>query len=346
MHAENALMCLSLLCVHYSNSHLHPFIQKQANTRKSLSNHSTEDTMLTFDSAMMPPSHEGARISGVRHYGLQASHANHTIPRQRREDMYDPNGRFPYPDNRRTPADNYNEQLILRRQKQEDDATHVTQRRNTRDNNFPGRNVDDGLSMMTSALLTMLDTPGNNEKGDTGTISSHSSNYDDAIVPMNDPSYISRSLPEYSSPSRPIDFSSNRSRMDQNANVSRVIGAHAHPNTYSSYNNNNSNGNGFFNHLQPQHQQQQHQQQHHQNHSSEHYPNIRNDSNPSYRYNGMGHVNAMSNMNMNMNHPSQSQRAIAPGGKNPEAVAEIQRGQWNPNSDTVGSVPTQFFLAS
>jgi hypothetical protein len=52
---------------------------QSANIRKSLSNHSTEDTMLTFDSAMMPPSHEGARISGVRHYGLQAAHANHTI---------------------------------------------------------------------------------------------------------------------------------------------------------------------------------------------------------------------------------------------------------------------------
>jgi hypothetical protein len=315
---------------------------QSANIRKSLSNHSTEDTMLTFDSAMMPPSHEGARISGVRHYGLQAAHANHTIPRQRREDMYDPNGRFPYPDNRKTPVDNYNEQLILRRQKQEDDATHATHRKDTRDNNFPGRNVDDGLSMMTSALLTMLDTPGNNEKGDAGTISSHSSNYDDAIVPMNDPSYISRpnSLPEYSTPSRPINFSSNRNRMDQNGNVSRVIGSH--PNAYSSYDN-NSNGIGFFNHFQSQPQHLQHQNIH----SSEHYPNIRNDSNPSYRYNGMGHVNAMSNMNMNAHHhPSQSQRAIAPGGKNPEAVAEIQRGQWNPNSDTVGSVPTQFFLAS
>jgi hypothetical protein len=33
------------------------------------------------------------------------------------------------------------------------------------------------------------------------------------------------------------------------------------------------------------------------------------------------------------------------GGNNPEAVADIQRGQWNPSADTVGSVPTQFFLA-
>jgi len=338
---------------------------QNANIRKSLSNasshHSIEDTMLTFDSAMMPPSHEGARISGVRHYGLQAAHANHTISRQRREDIYDPNansnsnGRFPYPDNNRrtlTSVDNYNEQLILRRQKQkqEDDATHrnrrVTSGSVNGSDNLPGRNrnVDDGLSMMTSALLTMLDTPGSNEKGngDAGTISSHSSNYDDAIGPMNDPSYIS----EYSTSSRPIDFSSNRSRLDQNVsqNVARVIGAH--PNSNVSYPSSYNNSNGFFNnHLQPHQQHQLHQQQ---QHSSEHYhPNIRNDSNPSYRYNGMGHVNAVSNMNMNVmnNHPSQ--RAIAPGGKNSEAVvADIQRGQWNPNSDTVGSIPTQFFLAS
>jgi len=54
-------------------------------------------------------------------------------------------------------------------------------------------NVDDGLSMMTSALLTMLDTPVNG-------------NYDDTIAPAVKGNFIlSRNLPEHSNLTRPPD---------------------------------------------------------------------------------------------------------------------------------------------
>lgn len=301
-------------------------------TLSSNSHHSSEDAMLTFGDAMMPPTtHEGSRISGVRHYGSQAAHANHTISRQKREESHDVNGIFPNPE-RRIAVDNYNEQLMLSLQRQQDDD--ATPRAELRGKQLPVRNVvDDGLSMMTSALLTMLDTPGDTN-GDSGTISTHSSNYDDAIVPMNDNPYMPRSLNEYPVSTRPPEL---QTRNGLSQSMSRTIGL-PH-NGYHATNYNHSHTNGFHHHL-------QHEPPNHYPRSSEHVPNMRDEIHSSHRHNGIGHVNVGANVHMNFSeHDGHKVSAILPGWDNPEAVADIQRGQWNPNSDTVGSVPTQFFLA-
>lgn len=298
--------------------------------------------MLTFGDAMMPPTtHEGSRISGVRHYGSEGVHMNHTAPRQSRDELYDVNGMFSNPE-RKMSVDNYNEELNLGLQgQQDDDATH---RMETRGKKFPVRNVvDDGLSMMTSALLTMLDTPGD-KNGDAGTISTHSSNYEDTIAPMTDNPYMSRSLQEHPSSTR-LQELSNRNRLGQS--MSRTIGLPAQNGYHATTNYNYDHTNGFHHHLQ---QQQLHDYQP----SSEHFLNMTDEGRSSkVNSNGMGLSNGGESMNVyfpqhHHNHDGHHKvSGILPpaGGNNPEAVADIQRGQWNPSADTVGSVPTQFFLA-
>jgi hypothetical protein len=163
--------------------------------------HSHEDAVGFID-ATNPHAYEGPRISNVRHY----THAPNQIPPQRREDSYDFNGvashvhgnrRVSLPDTR-LPSSPYKDQSSLHGGR--DDLFNQDQemmRRSGRLGKPVNKNVDDGLSMMTSALLTMLDTPGNEQ---AETLSSHSSNYDDALPSITE--FIPRSLPEYVS--RPV----------------------------------------------------------------------------------------------------------------------------------------------
>lgn len=145
--------------------------------------------------------------------------------------------------------------------------------------------VDDGLSMMTSALLTMLDAPwtgngpGNVGHENADTISTHSSNFEDnsnCNLPLSshthtnqDLPFISRSLPEYGS-SQPIGISSgipNQRRdtllnsrqpsQSANVNVPYQFALNQGQQLQSNQNGNGNNWNGFHNNNQLQSQSQQ-----------------------------------------------------------------------------------------
>jgi hypothetical protein len=194
----------------------------------------------------------------------------------------------------------------------------------------PMKNVDDGLSMMTSALLTMLDTPAN-EKADAGTISTHSSNYEDAIATMNDPPFVSNSLPNYILPTQ---LNSSKGPVTAENSMSRVIGPSSSSNgSRIVHNNNNRSSNEFYSHYPAT----SHAQDSQYTFSSASRYSMNNNVNNFHRNHSFDQLGA-GKVNNRENYASSDFQYA-------DLAADNQSMQWNPDSDTVGSVPTQFFLS-
>mmetsp|Transcript_1876 Transcript_1876/g.3389 ORF Transcript_1876/g.3389 Transcript_1876/m.3389 type:complete len:588 (-) Transcript_1876:1333-3096(-) len=272
---------------------------------------SVEDASLTFENAMILPSHEALKVPNARNYSHVSS--------QRRDDPYDMNGCFGRPSRSRIPSGRYEERTIFHQERQQEDLSNVK---------APMKNVDDGLSMMTSALLTMLDTPAN-DKADAGTISTHSSNYEDAIATMNDPPFVSKSLPNYVLPNQ---HSLSNVPSTAEISVSRIIGPSSNG-TRVLHDNKNSR-NDFYTQYPTASYAHQSQQQ---TFSSESRYSMNNSVNHFHRNHSFDHL-GMGKVNSSQSYGSGDVQYA-------DIVADNQSRQWNPDSDTVGSVPTQFFLS-
>lgn len=308
---------------------------------------SVEDASLMFDDVMILPSHEASRVSNGRNYTYTGPHGNHVITttRQRRDDPYEMNHSFSRPDRSRIPTGRYDERVIFH-QDRHPDTTHEK---------APLRNVDDGLSMMTSALLTMLDTPGN-EKADAGTISTHSSNYEDAMTSMNDPPFVSKSLPNYTLSEQPGSSTSNSARAMVEGSMSRVIGPssngpHAISNSY------NRPSNDFYGPPPSTQRNDSHSMFSSASATTTHNTTTHTSTSTTTRYNSLNHTTNTTPANHLYRHHSFEHLGMGNHGiirpsydsndsHYTDPMADNQsRQHWNPDLDTVGSVPTQFFLS-
>jgi len=149
-------------------------------------NNSSEDGFVGpgVQDAMNASSHETMRISNIHHYMQQMQVGNRYFPQQVMDDsFYEGNSRFSSEhssnhsnsslttnqisntdQNRRLPVASNGQHVIHRPVRDEyrtfEDYKECPAPRPRSSHSGRHRNVDDGLSMMTSALLTMLDAPG------------------------------------------------------------------------------------------------------------------------------------------------------------------------------------------
>jgi hypothetical protein len=331
------------------------------------SHHSQEDAALTFEDAMMPPVHDGSRIPGIPHYRKPQM--------QRRVDAtYEQNGvtgRPPSNDGRKVKSEYNGNKYTQQTQGNGRGPSGPMPQRPSKD-----RAVDDGLSQMTSALLTMLDTP-ETRKTDTASTSNASTvsagNLDDlnsqGSINNVTPPFLSTSLPEYM----------NAARQER-----RISSGQNSQDVFMRMMNNNAIGQNHP--IRPEDQSANFSRNHTASYNRTPYPmhpsmpprhngvsygqnhvddsilfSSRPDGNMHNRHYSMGSGSDSHFMNHHDGslpvpfHPSQQQyqerdqeTLNSSINHKSEAIHSMnhQTGEdWNPNSDTVGGLSTQFFLS-
>jgi len=218
--------------------------QNQGNIPRSINssihqrNNSSEDGFVGpgIQDAMNASSHDTMRISNIHHYMQQMQIGNRYFPQQGMDDsFYEGNSRFSSEhssnhsnsslttnqisntdQNRRFPVAPNGQHVIHRPVRDEyrtfEDYKECPAPRPRSSRSGRNRNVDDGLSMMTSALLTMLDAPGEqvNNNINSNDASSYAGFHDTSngdFLNEQTPTFNSMSLPNLNSQTFTLDSS-------------------------------------------------------------------------------------------------------------------------------------------